>query len=165
MNKFKDTCGRWYTQSLFFETSQYDQLGIAIYTFGDTAREYKDKKYICFKDLYLSCEDPTEYEVATKYLGGWKHWLRLCSNKLIMAHIQDLRDELEVKLKSKGIKGMVRASEEEGGRGATAAKWLADRGWEKRKAGAPSKEEKTRELKLDKKLEADLANDMDRIIN
>ena len=161
-NKYKDEQGRWYTQSLFFETSQYDQLGKAVYTFNDDERTYKDKTYICFKDLYLSCEDPTEYEVATKYLGGWKHWLRLCANKMIMAYIQELRDELEVRLRSKGIKAMVETAVS-GQNPTTAAKWLADRSWEKRKAGAPSNDEKARAAKIDKRLEVQIAEDLERL--
>jgi len=160
-NIFKDAQGRWYTQALFLETSQYDTLGVAVYTFGDADREYKGKPLKCVRDLYLSCEDPTEYKVATKYFGGWKHWQRLCENKAIMKYIQELREELEVLLRSKGIRSMVASAVVDGN--ATSAKWLSDRGWSKRKAGAPSKEEKARALKIDDKITEQVAEDLARL--
>jgi hypothetical protein len=163
MNPYKDVKGAWLTTGLFLETSNLDANGYAIYTIGETEREYNGKMYKCFRELYLSCDDPTEYEVATKYLGGWKHWQRILRSTPLRRAIDDWRMELEAKLRSRGVQGMLAAAATGGTRGANAAKWLADRGWEQRAAGAPSKAEKARALKVEQHMEKAVESDLQRI--
>ena len=141
-NQFKDSQGKWRTQGLFLETT-YDTD--ALYTLSDDDKEYKGKTYLSMKRLYIEMEDTTEYEFANKYFGGWNHWKRLRGNKNLRKHIDEAKAELELKLMAKGIKQIIDHSKSD--KGYQAAKWLADRGWDTRKAGRPSKDEVEGELK------------------
>ena len=128
-----DTGGRPLTQALFLEVGYSDY---AIYTLKEEDHLYNGKIYPSLKRLYLELNDPTEYEFATTYLLGWKHWKRICENKLLRTQIDEWRDELEVKMRSKGVKQAIMSAEQGGFQ---AAKWLADRGWDTKGAGRPSK--------------------------
>lgn len=148
-DKMIDSGGKPLTQSLFLEIGYTEQ---AIYTLKDNDYFYEGKWYPSLKRLYLETEDPTEYDFATAYLLNWKHWQRLCENKVIRKHIDDWRDELEVKLRSKGVR-QVMVSALAGNY--QAAKFLADRGWDTRGAGRPTKAEVERE----RKIQADVADE------
>lgn len=137
-----DSSGRPMTQSLFLE-AQYSPF--AIYTLKDDDYLYNGKLYPSIKKLYLQTDDPTEYEFATTYLLGIKHWYRIAENKLIKPHVEEWRFELELKLRSRGLKEVVRSAKK-GSLGA--AKFLVDRGWSDRAAGRPSNEEMEREKKI-----------------
>lgn len=156
-NQMVDSYGRPITQSLFLE-AQYSSL--AIYSLKDDDHLYNNKIYPSIKKLYLELEDPTEYEFANKYLLGLKHWYRICDNKLMTDHVNQWRFELELKLRSKGIKQLIGAA----GRGSqSAAKWLADRGWSTRAAGRPSKEEIDREKKIQTAISDEYSEDLKRL--
>jgi len=168
VSKFKEPItGNFITQGLFYELC-YASPKNAIYTLKDEDMEItvegEVRQLQSIKQLYLECEDPTEYEFATKYLGGWKHWQRLC-NKTTNLHpyIEDWREELEVKLRSKGVKSMIKHSMSD--KGQQAAKWLSDKGWAEKKRGAPSKEEKARELKIQTRMVDVLDHDLSRLLN
>jgi hypothetical protein len=144
-----DSMGRPITQSLFLEIGYPD---CAVYTLKDQDHEYNGKAFLSLKRLYLACSDPTEYEFATTYLLGWKHWLRLCENKAVRAHIDEWRVELEVKLRSQGVKA---AMAQANSGNYAAAKWMADRGWDTRGKGRPSKDE----IEHEKRVQAGMANE------
>jgi len=137
-----DVGGRPLTQSLFLEVG-YSEF--AIYTLKEDDHEYNGKKYPSLKRLYLEIADPTEYDFANMCLLNWKHWQRLCENKLIRKYIDDWREELEVKLRSRGVKA---AMYEANSGNFQAAKWVADRGWSTRGAGRPTKAEVEREKRI-----------------
>ena len=122
-DKMVDSAGRPITQSMFLEIGYSDA---AIYTLKDEDYTYEGHLYPSLKRLYLEEADPTEYSFAVKYLLNWKQWLRLCENKLTRKHIDEWREELEVKLRSRGVKSAMYAAQEGNYQ---AAKWLADRGW------------------------------------
>lgn len=153
-----DSIGKFRTQSLFLELGYGDE---AIYTFKDKDHELNGKKYLSLKRLYLETEDPTEYEFAITYLVNWKHWQRLCENKLIRRYIDEWRDELEVKLRSRGVKSAMFAAE---GGNYQAAKWLADRGWSTRGAGRPTKADIDREKKIQAGIADEYEADVIRLI-
>lgn len=153
-----DSIGKFRTQSLFLELGYGDE---AIYTFKDKDHELNGKKYFSLKRLYLETEDPTEYEFAITYLVNWKHWQRLCENKLIRRYIDEWRDELEVKLRSRGVKNAMYAAQEGNYQ---AAKWLADRGWSTRGAGRPTKAEIDREKKIQAGIADEYEADVIRLI-
>lgn len=157
--KLQDTMGRPLTQSLFLEL-QYSEY--AVYTLKEDDYEYKGKIYPSLKKLYLKEEDPTEYAFATKYLLGWQHWKRLCENKAIAKHIEEWREELELKLRCQAIRDMQNLCASESGN-YSAAKFLADRGWEKRGAGRPSKADKERHLRVEERLDAEFGADVARM--
>jgi len=167
-DKFKTEQGKWLTQSLFLEIGYRTEF--ALFTFDGEEKTYKKKKYPSLKKLYLELEDPTEYEFATKYLGGWQHWKRLCSNSLLMEHFSEWREELTLKLRARGVQSMIDEATM-GGRGqATAARWLAEKGFidapkvdKRRKIGRPLKEEITKEARDMAILREDFAKDLERL--
>lgn len=156
-SKFLDSMGKPITQSLFLEIGYSDS---SVYTLKDEHYEYKGKFYPSLKALYLEMEDVTEYEFANAYLLGWKHWKRLCENKAIRKYIDEWREELELKLRARGIKEAMRAAQEGTFQ---AAKWLADRGWENKGVGRPSKAEVEREKKFQARMNDEFSADIVRL--
>jgi len=154
-----DSMGRPLTQSLFLEIGYSDY---AVYTLKEYDYPYKGKHYPSLKKLYLQEEDVTEYQFAEKHLLGWQHWKRLCENKLIIKHVEEWREELELKIRSQGIRDMMNLCASEGGN-FSAAKYLANKEWEKRGAGRPSKAEKERHLKLEERLDKEFEDDLARL--
>lgn len=157
--QLQDTMGRPLTQSLFLELG-YSEY--SVYTLKEHDYAYKGKNYPSLKRLYLKEEDVTEYEFATKHLLGWQHWKRLCENKQIRKHIDDWREELELKIRAQAIRDMQNLCASEGGN-FSATKFLADRGWEKRGAGRPSKQDKEREDRLADRLSDEFSADIIRL--
>ncbi|AFE86219.1 hypothetical protein [Salinivibrio phage CW02] len=154
-NKLKDTQGRPLTQSLFLEIGYSNY---AVYTIDqDEDYTYKGKVYPSLKRLFLECEDPTEYEFANKHLLGWSHWQRLCRNKILNKRFEEWREELEVKLRSQGIKQAI-ANAKNGG--FQASKWLSEGGWDKAKPGRPSKEDKERHERIQSRVDDELQQDV-----
>jgi hypothetical protein len=149
-----DKMGRYRTQSLFLEMD-YDPE--AVYTLKEYNHTWEGKEYLSLKKLYLELEDPTEYNFATTYLVNWKHWERVVSNKVLRKHIEEWREELELKLRARAVAKMVESAE---GGNYQAAKWLADRGWQTRAAGRPSKAEvdgeKAKQVKIGEEYSADI---------
>lgn len=152
-----DSSGRPMTQSLFLE-AQYSPF--SVYTLKDVDYEYNGKMYPSIKKLYLETADPTEYEFATKYLLGIKHWYRIYENKLMQGHIDEWRFELELKLRSQGVKTLISAANKGS---QSASKWLADRGWSDRPAGRPSKSEIEKEKKIQMHITDEYADDFKRL--
>lgn len=136
-SKFIDSNNNPMTQSLFLEIGYSDY---AVYTLKDYDHTYNGVIYPSIKKLYLQEEDPTEYLFATKYFLGWNHWMRICDNKVLNRYIVQWRDELEIKLRAMGVRALRDMSQTENGN-FQAAKFLADRGWDKNKVGRPSKAE------------------------
>lgn len=137
-----DTSGRPLTQSLFLEIGYTND---ALYTLKEVDHSHNGKTYLSLKRLYLEMADPTEYQFATTYLLGWKHWNRICENKVLRKHIDEWREELEVKLRAQAT---IQIMEQAAGGAFQASKWLADRGWDTRAAGRPSKLEKEKHAKI-----------------
>lgn len=161
-SRLVDVKGRPLTQSLFLEVN-YDPE-VAVYTMKGYDHEYEGKIFPSLKRLYLEMEDPVEYEFAYTYLLDWKHWLRICDNKLFKKEVEEWREELELKIRGMGTKSILDAALSEDG-SFQAAKWLADKGWDKRKAGRPSKEEVAREKKMQARLQDEYAADIVRMSN
>jgi len=143
-----DVRGRPLTQSLFLELGYQEDF--AMYTLKDWDWDYNGKKYPSIKRLYLQHEDPLEYDFATTYFLGWNHWLRLCENKAIRKYIDEWRTELELKLSSQSVRNIIDMTADE--KGFQAAKYVAERGWNKNPVGRPKKDT----TELDNKVEAHL---------
>ena len=162
---FKTPLGNWLTASLFLETEYNTD---AIFTLWDDDREFKGKHYISLKKLYLEMEDPTEYDFATTYLGGWRHWVRFEKNAKLRVAITEWREELILRLRAKGVKAMI-SEATMGGRGqATAARWLSDKGFldsasAKGSVGRPKKDTSEQDAALKIQIEEDCADDLARI--
>jgi len=154
---FRDSMGRPLTQSLFLEPNY--NVEYAYYTLDGEDKTYKGKVYPSLKRLYLAAEDPLEYDFATTFLIDWPHWKRLCKNAIIGKHVDDWREELELKLRGAGVQAMLDMS----GDNAQAAKWLAERGWDRRGAGRPKKEEIERERNIQEQLDNEFGADIMRM--
>lgn len=159
--KLIDTMGRPLTQSLFLECGYNVQY--AVFTFNDEDKLYEGKVYPSLKKLYLECEDPTEYQFAKKHLLGWSHWKRLNENKMLREHFDEWREELEVIMRCDAIQSIRDMTAD--GSNFQAAKWLADRGWDKRGAGRPSKAELDRSNRIDAKISDEFSVDVLRVEN
>ena len=156
-SKLVDVSGRPLTQSLFLELG-YSEY--AVYTLKDYDHSLNGKEYPSIKRLYLEMEVVTEYEFANVHLLGWNHWLRLCENKAVRKHIDEWREELEYKLRSKAAKQMI----EQAAKGSyQASKWLLDRGWATRGAGRPSQAEKDSKLAQERRLDEEYGADVIRL--
>ena len=106
-------------------------------------------------------EDTVEYEFANTYLAGWEQWQRICNNKLFKERIESWRFELELKIRSAQVKNIQVLAETE--KGFQAAKWLADRGWDKKGAGRPTKEKLEGEIAMAKRIKHDFSADIKRL--
>lgn len=147
-------------QGMFLEVN-YD-VSMAVYTLKDVDYEYEGKTYPSLKRLYIEMDDVTEYDFANKYLLGWQHWKRLCENKMIRKHIDEWREELELKVRSRAIRDMQNLCAGENGNFG-AAKFLADRGWDKRAAGRPSKKDIEKNAAIAAHVADEFAGDVKRL--
>lgn len=153
-----DDRGRYRTLSLFLEIA-YD--ADAIYTLKGYDHEYNGKTYISLKRLFLEMSDPTEYEFANTYLADWEHWQKICNNKVLAQEIAKWRYELELKLRSEGIQWVIKSARKK--QNWLAAKFLAERGWEVRAAGRPSKEEVDRNTAIESAIHKEFQDDIARL--
>ena len=160
-NPMKDIKGAWRTASLFIEypTPQYPP----VYTLNEEDRTVNGVFYPSLRKIYLSYNHTpeNEYDFAIEVLGSWEHWLRLCRGQ-ISQHIKAWREELEVKVRARAIKSLMKTSLEESSAGATASKWLAEKGYAP-KRGRPSKEEKAGYLKQEERINDAVDEDLARV--
>lgn len=150
------------TLSLFVEKN-FDESFKPIFTIKERDFKKDGTVYYSLKQIYLSYSDPTEYTFATEVLGSWKHWQKLCNNKFLGALINEWREELEIKLRSESIRSIIQTAKEGGHKGVTAAKYVSEHGWNKRKAGRPTTAEVKRETKVLSKLETEINKDLERL--
>lgn len=146
-DKFKDQVGRWVTIGLFGDRAAAYK-GSIIWDAIDDAR----------KD-FIECGDPTGIVFADKFLGGYDHWKAIKESKGLEEEIAKWEEELEARIRSdalRGIKGMSVDSFQ-------AAKFLMDRGWEKRGAGRPTKEQIEKETRIQSKMKDSYSADIVRI--
>lgn len=153
--EFKDSRGRPLTQGLFLEIGY--NTDFAVYTLKDVDFEYEGKTYPSLKRLYMEMSDPVEYNFATTHLGSWEQWQRISNNKILKKYIDPWRKELELKLRSEAVAEVIKFSKTD--KGFQAAKWLADKGFDKR-AGRPSKEE----IEAEKRFQSHMRDDFDDVI-
>ena len=156
----KDTMGRPLTQSMFYEY-KYAVTPEVQFTLGEEHKILEDRVLWSLKTLYLDMEDITEYEFARKYLLSWPHWQRLQQNKLISPHVNQWREELEYKIRASSINEIINQALT--GDSFQAAKWLAERGWDKRSPGRPSKQEVQKQIAQDDRLKDEYSDDIARL--
>jgi len=159
-SKFLDTNGNPLTQALFLEVDYNPEY--AVYTLKDQDHEYKGIVYPSLKKLYLLEEDPTEYLFAEKHLLGWRHWNRICDNKLLGKHVHAWREELELKMRAMAVRALRDMCQSENGN-FQASKFLADRGWDKRAVGRPSKAELEKRAAIGQRVDDEFTADIRRL--
>lgn len=153
--RFKDEKGRYIVQGLFLE-DRYN-MDLAVYTLDGEDKTYKGMVFPSLKRLYLLEGDPKEYLFANKYLYDWDHWQRMCNNAIISRHIEKWRHELELSLVSEGIATMIDLAVND--KSYQAAKFLADRGWDKSARGRPTNAEVEGEIKRQAELKTEFDDD------
>lgn len=149
--KFSTENNILYTNALFKELN-INEPEIAIYTLAADDIVDGDKTYISIRKQYLLLEDPTEYEIASRYFDSWTHWKKVRESSKIKPHIEEWREELEVKLRSKGVKGVYEKALDGDYQ---ASKWLAERGFSDKKParrGKPTKAEVIGEARKEAKV-------------
>lgn len=167
-DSFKDTQGRFRTQSLFWETRHESYP--AYFTTKRQPIERDGQTYISLYEKYMEIADPTEYQVAIRLLGSWDHWKALLSAQWFQELVSEWRTELRIKMESDRYFKMKEVSEDatKGRENAAvqATKWLADRytpGDRKAKRGRPTKEEKKAHLKAVETEASELKEDAKRL--
>ena len=162
---YKDKMGRYRTQSLFWEMR--DESMTPVWCMKDYNLVKEGTTYPSLKKIYMEYDHVpgAEYEFAMDQLGSWDHWIKLCNDTTpqIKEMIQGWRDEIEVRLKAKGIKSIIMHSLDNDPKGLQAAKYLVEKGYAAKKAGRPSKEEVERELKVDARAAKERLADLERI--
>ena len=152
-----DKMGRHLTQSLFLELGYRPE---AIYTLKDEDFIYEGRMLPSIKQLYLEIADPTEYVFANQCFTGWTQWQRIVANKQMTAVVEQWRFELEVKIRSEGV----RQAKNQARKGSwQATRWLSERGWDARGAGRPSKDEVAHERKVQAAVSNEFEEDAQRL--
>ena len=138
--QMKDRMGRYRTQSLFIEHKNPD------YPAPFTLQEHDVDGAVSLYRKYMELQDPTEYTVAKKLLGSWKHWTILAESSWFNPILEEWRAELQVSLTRQRLREM---SEAAANGNVTASKWLDDKFGLKTtsKRGRPSNDERKAHLK------------------
>lgn len=157
----------WHTKGLFYETSlpeDRESMGTA-WTLKEDDHNVDGKVYKSMKKLYVAMEDVTEYDFAQATLGSYKHWERLLESPIIRPHIDQWRKELNLKLKARAMKSIIKAATEDEKLSFQAMKYLADNDYldKKGKRGRPSKDEVKAELRKEVQTSKTLQDDAARI--
>lgn len=166
LTDLKDKTGKWKVGSLFYE---YRLKGVVPYwTVKDQDITVDGVVYPSLKKTYLDCEDPTDYTFAMEVFNSWQLWERVRKSRLLQERmINSWRDELNVRLMSKGVLGVIK----EVGRGKGslgASKYLIEEGWLPNKEkpngyGRPSKKRIRQEAQKLIRVHQDVDSDLDRI--
>lgn len=132
-NRFRNDNNNLYSKELFIELNT--KPDIALYTL-------KTHDYQGFPSLYLrylSKNDPHEYDFALEYFEGWRHWEALSSTGWFSPYITSWREELAVKIQAQAIARIVRVAQSDTKDSAAANRYLAERAWETKVKGRPTK--------------------------
>lgn len=154
---YTDSLGRFHTKALFVETISKELLAKGIkpvYTLkGDPA-------YIDLHEMFMQSNDPTGYTTAIAAFDSWEHLKHLKTLQWFGPLWEQWEEELEIKMRSEALRNIVEQSKDL--KGTTAAKYIAEKGWEK-KRGRPSNDEIARERRAQAAMREELADDAGRI--
>ena len=145
---FKDVNNKWRTKSLFIELTEAGDKYPAFFTLAEDDREVDGTVYISAKRKYLEYADPTEHIFATSVFGSYECWEAQMNSPTVRQYIEQWRKELELLLRSEGVKNLRDAMK---GGDVNAAKWFAEGKWQGhgdgKRRGRPSKDEVARATK------------------
>jgi hypothetical protein len=141
MSKFRDANNRMRTESLFKEHSTPELVASGYTPQWTLKQEHEPEGLPSLHRLYVEAADLTEYQFALDTLGSWEHWLRLKRAPFFKDAYAAMREELETKIESVGFLNLKAMAAGKGPIAAQASKWLAERGWERKARGRPSKQE------------------------
>lgn len=142
---YQNASGVWLTTSLFLERRKTGAENGPLFTL----KERTHRGCASLKQLYLSHNDPTEYEFAMAVFNSWEHWQFILQCKWFQPYITAWRAELEVKLRSEAfnnVRAQAKARPD-------LAKWIAEGKWKPSDAkplrGRPSMAEVEAHVKKD----------------
>jgi len=160
---YKDSAGRWMTSALFIEKVEEKGRKVIEPPFSLSGRE----GYIDAKQTFLDLEDPTGTIWADKYLGGYEHLKRLLAAPWFQPEWDMWLEEMYTRMRAAAIKNIQDISilSESDAQRLGASKYIAERGWEKKRAvrGRPSKEEVKGELKRQVDMSSQTREEFERI--
>ena len=158
----KDHVNSWRKGSLFFEINT--SALTPVFTLKREDHEYKGNTYKAIYPLFIELvvDDPTEYDFAMAVFGSWAHWQKISESNMMKEFFEEWRIEAEVARRSLMLKNIIKTATTEGSKGTTAAKYIAEHGWQK-KRGRPSKVEVEKERKIQAGIDTNLQEDMERI--
>lgn len=160
--EFYNVSGRALTKALFYEMCTTDPKTI-MYTLKDHPHEGFPSLY----QLYMDCEDPTEFDFASQHLAGWAHWQMLCNSNWFKEYLDRWRWELDLKIKSKALRRLTEEAKE-GKNVFQANKFLIESGWLPKKdssnpVGRPTQERIKQEAERMVQLDQDILEDHQRL--
>jgi hypothetical protein len=174
---YKDIGNRYRTESLFLETITGLDPDIywPLWTLKTEDvilppshwyfRRFPKGTIPSLRRIYLQIADPHEHEFAMRVFKSDQQWKAVCSSTKIRDHVDEWRQALELKLKSEGaaiLRDM--ALHGAGPQAIQAARWLAEGGWKtKATKGRPSKDEVSRQVKVEVGIAKTLEADAERI--
>lgn len=157
--------GKFLTESLFWETSRDRTVNPPAFTLKGSEHEGCPS----MKELYLQIGDPSEYEFAQRVLGSWQHWVTLTQLAWFKPHIEEWREELMARLRSKAAMVSIEVMSDPSAPAATkmqASRYVTTRGWEDQPTkGRPSKKQVNQEARAMAQKDRDLEEDYKRILN
>lgn len=141
MPKFKNSTGGYLLNAMFYETTLADKSQVSY-----TLKREDHEGFPSLYRLYMEADDPTEYNFATAHLDGWDHWERLCECTWFQPYVTKWRRELEIRTRAYALLEVrAKAKDADSKESFQANKFLLAGGWkppaEKRRVGAPSKED------------------------
>lgn len=155
---YKDSMGRYLTQSLFLECYTGNDKYEPVFTL----KEFDYQGLPSIRRLFLEYDDPTGYLFAKEVLGSYEHWKQLIKLQWFKEHVDEWLIELDVKAQANALKKIKSISEQESNVAFQAAKFLAEQGW-KNKRGRPSKQEIEHERKVAAGVDSAVEGDLQRI--
>ena len=159
--------GAFQTKGLFYELTLPDDRKVmgTSWTLKEDDLEADDMVYKSMKKFYLETEDVTEYDFAMAALGSYKHWERVLESPIIRPHIDQWRKELNLKLKARAMRSIIKTATDEDKWTFQAMKYLADNDYldKKNKRGRPSKDEIKAELRKEVEINKTFKDDAERI--
>lgn len=165
LNPFRhETNNVKYLKGLFFEQVNSDKATV-LYTLKDSEHE----GFPSFYQLYMTLDDPTEWEVSQNLVDGWDHWEALCACTWFKPYLERWRKELELRMKSKALKRIRTEASINSKEALAANKYLLEKGWEpkdgKSGRGRPSKEDIKKAANEIASVESRISGDFNRILN
>lgn len=117
--KLVDATGQMLTTGLFEETQRkHGSSAPPVFKLSE------------WRKVYVEIADPTEYTAAMELIGSWEHWLALRANPILSRIFDEWLQEVEVKLRSLGVRELMKVAAKTGSPGASAAaRWLAEGGY------------------------------------
>lgn len=128
-------------------------------------REFSDDQYIALKEVYMQIADPTEYQFAMAVFGSMRHWNEISDLVWTRDRVAEWRKELEIKLRSEAIMGIIDLVDDPETKETTkfqSLKWLAQSEFAEKET-ASTKKKKIKEAKVKDAVVDTISSDFERL--